>query len=196
MPRRFRLGCSRGQRGRPQILKSKSVCVFVPYCDEERELQCQDPLLLPNGKQIPCVEKTVCLGHAIAGTLSDADHVSVRASKGSQVFRALGPCLLRCSYVWTDVKRLVFESMIVPTMLDGIECCVLSTVMIEKMTTVHHRLMRSALHITPYKQRKWKLTSEELLSRIGLQPEDAWVRWARRENGGLQVTKACTRRRH
>ena len=150
--------------------KSKSVCVFVPYCDEERELQCQDPLLLPNGKQIPCVDKTVHLGHAISGTLSDADHVSVRASKGSQVFGALGPCLLRCSYVWTDVKRLVFESMILPTMLDGIECCILSTVMIEEMTTVYHRLIRSALHITPYKQRKWKLTSEELLSRLGLQP--------------------------
>jgi hypothetical protein len=80
--------------------KSKSVCVFVPYCDEERELQCQDPLLLPNGKQIPRVEKTVHIGRAIAGTLSDADHVSARASRGSQVFGALGPCLLRCSYCW------------------------------------------------------------------------------------------------
>jgi hypothetical protein len=91
-------------------------------------------------------EKTVCLGHAIAGTLPDADRVNVRASKGSQVFGALGPCLLRCSFVWTDVTRLVFESMIMPTMLGGMECCVLSTVMIEEMTTVYHRLMRSALH--------------------------------------------------
>ena len=149
---------------------SKSVCVFVPYCEEERVSQNQEPLQLPNGKLIPCVDKTVYLGHTTSGTLLDADHVSVRMSKGAQVFGALGPCLLRCNYVWTDVKRIVFESMIMPTMLDGVECCVLSTAMVEEMTTVCHRLIRSALHITPFKQRKWKLTSEALLHRIGLQP--------------------------
>jgi hypothetical protein len=65
--------------------------------------------------------------------------------------------------------------MIMPTMLDGIECCVLSTAMVEEMTTVHHRLIRSALHITPFKQRKWKLTSEALLHRIGLQPPHHYI---------------------
>jgi hypothetical protein len=149
---------------------SKSVCAFVPYCEEERVSQNQEPLQLPNGKLIPCVDKTVYLGHTTSGTLLDADHVSVRMSKGAQVFGALGPCLLRCNYVWTDVNRIVFESMIIPTMLDGVKCFVLSKAMVEEMTTVYHRLIRSALHITPFKQRKWKLTSEALLHRIGLQP--------------------------
>jgi hypothetical protein len=74
---------------------SKSACTFVPYYDEERERQSQDPLLLSNGKQIPCVEKAIYLGHAISGTLSGL----------------WSTCLLRCSYAWADVKRIVFESM-------------------------------------------------------------------------------------
>ena len=45
----------------------------------------------------------------------------------------------------------------------------------EEMTTVYHRLIRSALHITPYTQRKHKLTSEELLQRIGLCPLHHYV---------------------
>ena len=57
-----------------------------------------------------------------------------------------------------------------PTMLDGIECCALSKKGVEELTTVHHRMVRSSVHVTPFTQRKYKLTSEELLSRLGLHP--------------------------
>ena len=155
--------------------ESKTVCIFFPHNEAERKRQNIEPIQLANGTFIPCVEKAVYLGQTITSNLSDATHISVRASKGAQIFGALGPKLLRCSYVWKDVKRLIFESMIIPTMLDGVECCVLTVGMMEEMTTVYHRLIRSALHITPYTQRKHKLTSEEILQRIGLHPLHHYV---------------------
>jgi hypothetical protein len=63
---------------------------------------------------------------------------------------------------------MIFESVIIPTMLDVVGCCVVTAGMMEEMTTAFHRLARSALHITPCTQRKHKLTSEELPERIGL----------------------------
>jgi hypothetical protein len=144
--------------------ESKTVCIFFPHNEAERKRQNIEPIQLSNGSFIPCVVKTVCLGHAITSNLSDAAHISVRASKGAQTFGALGPKLLRCSCVWKDAKRLMFESMIIPTMLDGVECHVLTVGMMEEMTTVHHRFIRSALHITPCTQRKHELTSERKCS--------------------------------
>jgi hypothetical protein len=52
----------------------------------------------------------------------------------------------------------MFESMVIPKMLDGVGCCVLTAGIMEEMTTVYHRLIRSALHITPHTQRKHELT--------------------------------------
>jgi hypothetical protein len=60
--------------------------------------------------------------------------------------------------------------MITPTMLDGVGCCALTAGMMDEMTTVYHRLIRSAVCIAPCAQRKHKLTSGELLQRIGLCP--------------------------
>ena len=111
--------------GRKIEPESKAVCIFFPHNEAERKRQNIEPMQLANGTFIPCVEKTVYLGQTITSNLSDATHISVRASKGAQIFGALGPKLLpvRCSYVWKDVKRLIFESMIIPKMLDGVECC-------------------------------------------------------------------------
>ena len=155
--------------------ESKTVCIFFPHNETERKKQNTEPIQLTNGAFIPCVDKAVYLGQTITSNLSDATHISVRSSKGAQIFGALGPNLLRCGYVWKDVKRLIFESMIIPTMLDGVECCVLTAGMMDEMTTIYHRLIRSALHVTPFKQRKEKLTSEALLQRIGLHPLHHYV---------------------
>jgi hypothetical protein len=94
-------------------------------------------------------------------TSADAAHISIRSSKGAQVFGALGPRLLRCSYAWKEVKRMIFESMIIPTMLDGVECCVVTVGMMEETTTVFHRLVRSALHISLHHTHKGNISSPQ-----------------------------------
>ena len=149
---------------------SKTVIMFFPCNKRESETQNQDPIALSNGTFIPCVQSTVYLGHTITSDLKDEAHLNVRGIKAAQVYGALGPHLMRCRHVWKEVKRLVFVSMILPTMLDGIECCVLTKKGVDELTTVYHRMVRSSVHVTPFTQHKYKLTSEELLSRLDLHP--------------------------
>ena len=70
---------------------------------------------------------------------------------------------------------MVFESMILPTLLDGIECCVVTQLALDELTTVYHRMVRASVHVSPYTQRKWKLTSEVLLERLDLHPLHHYV---------------------
>jgi hypothetical protein len=58
-----------------------------------------------------------------------------------------------------EVKRLVSETYV---------CCVLTKKGFNELTTVYRRMIRSPVHATPFTQRKYKLTSEELLGRPGL----------------------------
>jgi hypothetical protein len=155
--------------------KSKSVVLFMPWNDEERQRHEGKALTLSGGKTIPCVESAVHLGHTITSSLSDAPHLRLRASKAAQAFGALGKNLMRSNHVWRKVKTIVFESMILPTLLDGVECCVLTQQALDELTTVYHRMVRASMHISPHTQRKWTLTSEVLLDRIGLKPLHHYV---------------------
>ena len=60
--------------------------------------------------------------------------------------------------------------MILPTLLDVIESCVVSQGIMDEMTSAFHRMIRAALRITPYTQRKYKLSSEALLKRLDMAP--------------------------
>ena len=60
--------------------------------------------------------------------------------------------------------------MLLPTLLDGVECCVLTRVLIDELTTTYHRMVRSALGISPMMQRTNRWSSETMLLRLGLQP--------------------------
>lgn len=161
--------------GTKENAKSKSVVLFVPANEEERARHSGKPLSLSGGRTIPCVESAVYLGQTITSTLSDTPHLRIRASKAAQVFGALGRNLMRANHVWTKVKKMVFESMILPTLLDGIECCVVTQQALDELTTVYHRMVRASSHVSPYTQRKWKLTSETLLERLDLHPLHHYV---------------------
>jgi hypothetical protein len=91
-------------------------------------------------------------------------------AKASQIFGALGKNVFRNKAVWRNVKAQIMVSMILPVLLDGSECCAISTKTMDEMETLYHRMIRSCLRITPYTQRKFRLSSENLLKKIGLRP--------------------------
>ena len=90
--------------------------------------------------------------------------------KAASVFGALRKCLLGSKHTWKSVKAEVMTAMILPTMLDGVECCVITARLLREMTSQYHQWIRSCCRITPYTQRKRKITSEELIRKMGLQP--------------------------
>jgi hypothetical protein len=156
----------------PSISLTRRQSPCFPLATKER-VKFKTKIQLPylsNGTFIPRVQSTVCLGHAITGDLKDEARLNVRGVKATQVHGALGPHLMRCRHVWKEVRRLVFVTMILPTVLDGIECFVLTKKGVDELATVHHRMARSSARVAPFTQRKCKLTSEELLSRPDLHP--------------------------
>jgi hypothetical protein len=106
--------------------KSKSAALFAPANEDERVRHAGKCLSLSGGRTVPCVESAICLGHTIASTLSDTPHLRLWASKAAQVLGALGRNLTRSNHAWKTVKEMVFESMALPALLDGIECCVVT----------------------------------------------------------------------
>jgi hypothetical protein len=153
--------------------KSKSVAMFIP-AKFEREEDSEAPLVVGGvgaaRKTVNFVKSATYLGHIISTTLTDSKHLKSRMSKAAQVFGALGKNVFRNKQVWKMVKAQILKSMILPVLLDGAECCVISAKVMAEMETLYHRFIRSCLRISPYTQRKYKLSSEELLRRMGMEP--------------------------
>ena len=171
--------------------KPKTVVVFVPPRSNRTDKHANttwpdDPaavLELPPApgdltraaRFIPIVHSALYLGHRINTELTSHLHITDRMSKATQLFGALRKNFLGSKNVWVRVKAEVFTSMILPTLLDGVECCVLSRLTMDELTTTYHRMVRSALGISPRVQRIHRWTSEMMLRRLGLQPLHYYV---------------------
>jgi hypothetical protein len=95
--------------------------------------------------------------------------------------------------VWKKVKARVMENMIIPTMLDGVENCAISSKMMSEMETAYMRMVRSCLRITPHTQRKFRISSEKLLWRLGVKPLHYYVDLKVLAYAGHVVRMAATR---
>jgi hypothetical protein len=114
--------------------------------EDKRARHAGKSLALPGEWTGPCIESAVHLGHTTTSTLSDTPHLRLRTPKAAQVFGALGRNLMRSNRVWKKEK----------TLLDGIECCVLTHQALgELKKTAYHRMVRALLHVPPCTQRKW-----------------------------------------
>jgi hypothetical protein len=122
------------------------------------------------GKKINFMREVKYLGHIISSNLTDDAHLQSRMGKAAQVFGALRPNLFARKEVWNIVKAQTLETMIIPTLLDGAECCAITTSTMMEMESLYLRFVRTCLRITPHTQRKYRLTSEVLLKRLGVKP--------------------------
>ena len=152
--------------------KSKSIVIFIPANKNIKEERSENAITVSTDDELTInfVRTATYLGQVISYDLSDDSHSKARMAKASQVFGALGQHVFRNKDVWKSVKAKIMTTMILPVLLDGAECCVISTKTMADMETLYHRLVRSCLHITPYTQRKYKLSSECLLQRLGVHP--------------------------
>ena len=151
---------------------SKSVVIFIPAGKKVTEPKKEDAIIVDSDNELSInfVKQATYLGHVISCELTDDQHMRTRMAKTSQIFGALGKNVFRNKDVWKSVKAQIMTTMILPVLLDGAECSIISTKVMADMETLYHRLVRSCLHITPYTQRKFKISSEELLRRLGIRP--------------------------
>ena len=106
----------------------------------------------------------------ITTDLKDDTHLRSRIAKANQVFGAMRKPLFANKDVWRVVKARVMTSMIIPTMLDGAECCTITNNIMREMESLYLRLARSCLGVTTYTTRKHKIRSETILERLGVKP--------------------------
>jgi hypothetical protein len=158
--------------GTPEVKSSKSMVLFVPASEKMKEVKnCASLFLNPEETIfLDFKREVIYLGHTITDNLLDDRHLQIRMRKAASVFGALRKCLLGSKHAWKSVKSKVMTTMVLPTMLDGVESCVITAQILQEMTSKYHQWIRSCCRITPYTQRKNRITSEDLLRQMGLQP--------------------------
>ena len=135
----------------PTVLQSKSVVLFLPANDSEKETCLKRDIIIDStlGKSISFVESARYLGHVVSEDLTDDKHLQGRMAKAYQVFGALRPQIFGQQSVWLSVKARVMETMVIPTLLDGVECSTISQKMMCELETMYLKLVRTCLKITP-----------------------------------------------
>jgi hypothetical protein len=72
-------------------------------------------------------------------------------------------------------KKMVFEGMIIPTLLDGAEHWVVSADKKREPNTTFNSMVRSALRFTTCTTRKHRITSKELHGKVALENLDCYL---------------------
>jgi hypothetical protein len=93
--------------------------------------------------------------------------------------------------VWRIVKAKIMTTMVIPTMLDGAECCTITARRMKEMESLYLRMVRSCLGVTTYTTRKYKMTNETLLGRLGVNPLHS-TSWTPQPRSAVQIsTREC-----
>ena len=161
----------------PSCPISKSVALFIPAKGGRASTgattaMCEAPLKVGRGggSTINFVKEAKYLGHVICTQLTDDAHIQSRMGKAAQVFGAMRKPLFGNKDVWRMVKAKIMTTMIIPTMLDGAECCTVTARRMREMESLYLRMVRNCLGVTTYTTRKYNVTSEKLLERLGVKP--------------------------
>ena len=93
------------------------------------------------------------MGHIISTNLTDDAHIQSRMAKAAQVYGAMRKPLFGNKDVWRMAKAKIMTTMIIPTMLDGAECCTVTARRMREMESLYLRMVRSCLGVTTYTTR-------------------------------------------
>jgi hypothetical protein len=157
--------------------KSKSVIVFVPAkYDKETELK-KDVIIRTQA------DGTVQFTSYVRSMLRvprgyhqrEADGrpgIEGRMLKAVQLCGMLRKQLMASKDAWPVVKKMVFEGMIIPTLLDGAEHWIVSAEKRRELNTTFNSMVRSALRFTTCTTRKYRITSKELHGKLALENLD------------------------
>jgi hypothetical protein len=117
------------------------------------------------------------LGAIISSDLLDDQEIRGRIQKATAVFGSMRKNLMASKDVWNEIKRRVLLGMILPTLLDGAEHWIVSSIMLAELTSAYNGMIRSCLRMTTHTQRKHSITTEDMLSKLGMRPLVYYLDW-------------------
>ena len=121
-----------------------------------------------------------------AGRMGEAEAEWGDATKveaAGKAFGALRRCLFASSSVSPAAKAAAYEGVVLAILLYGSESWCLTEVLLQQLRAFHGRCLRSMCRVTRAHTWRLRITSDELMCRLGLDAADFYV--ARRQLGWL-----------
>lgn len=138
---------------------------------------------LGGGRYLPIVSKFRYLGTILSRNCRDDADVKSRIESAGNAFGALRKCLFSNASINFAAKRIVYESLILSILLYGAECWCLTEKLLHLLRLFHARCARAMCRVNRLHVRKHRISTSELLDRVGLLPMDVYatrrnLRWA------------------
>lgn len=142
-----------------------------------------NPIDLGNGRFLPVVDKFNYLGTILNSDCRDNEDVAFRIKKAGNAFGALRKCVFTNPNITFDVKRTVYEGLILPLLLYGAESWCLSEKLFSMLRIFHNRCLRAMCRVTLRDCFERHISTDQLLDRMSLRSIDTYVtrrqlRWA------------------
>ena len=185
---RFGMEVHTGDKNQPDK-PSKTEVLFVaapsttyndPSTYDGRDLS---QIELGNQRFLPVVSKFCYLGTILTRNCRDDEDVKSRIKAAGNSFGALRKCLFSNPSISFSAKSTVYEGLVLSILLYGSEGWCLTEELFHLLRIFHARSVRSMCRVNRWHVRKHRITTKELLSRVGLKPIDTYVtqrqlRWA------------------
>lgn len=132
---------------------------------------------------LPIVNQFCYLGTTLTTNCNDAADVKARIKAAGNAFGALRKCIFSNSSISFSAKSIVYDGLILSILLYGSECWCLTEQLLHLLRLFHARCVRAMCRVNRWHVRKHRITTAELLNRVGLLPIDVYVtrrqlRWA------------------
>ena len=154
--------------------ESKSVCIFVRGKGNTEEADTSD-IELEDGRFIPFKSEVVYLGTVIHESLDDRHAVEARIVKASRIFGSLRGAIFGRKRVPMRVKKQVYISCVLSTLLYGCECWTLTEASYDRLRTFHADKIRIMTATTTHKMIRYHISNAQLRARTKISPIDSYV---------------------
>ena len=165
----------------PAERKSKSEVLFCPkppqlYVDPETYDNANlQPVDLGDGDIIPIVFQFVYLGSILAHDCSDKLDIENRVDKAGNAFGALRDSIFSSTQLTYATKCVAYRTLILSILLYGSESWCLTEALFRQLRNFHARCVRTMCRVTRRHTRSHRISTADLLDRLGLSTIDTYV---------------------
>ena len=156
-------------------LTSKTVAFYCPGCSQQYYDENSAKVVLRDGSFIHYVKHFQYLGSFFSTTLTDDLDIEKRIAKASAAFAALDKSIFSKLQISYTAKRAAYVAVVMSILLYGSETWAISSVMMERLRSFHHRCVRRMCKVNLWLTKEFSITTEKLLKRLGLQTIETYL---------------------
>jgi hypothetical protein len=148
--------------------ESKTVALFCPGSQRSYSDGDTSPIVYDDGTYVHFVEEFKYLGSYIHYSLQDDLDIQKRIAQASSIFGSLRACIFSRTQVSYEAKRAAYVALVLPVLLYGCECWAVSSAMLLKLESFHHRCVRTLSGTNLWNAREQHVKTVTLLERLGV----------------------------